>query len=331
MNTACGAMTWDKGEANQEKLPAWADYFNDLMIDFWCGEILWNTSMADFSAYRVGGPAEAVIFPLGINELSLLVQGLRKLDVPWLVLGRGTNILVADEGLPGVVIILGHDFCSMEQSAEDDGTVLVRVKGGCAMAKLVNWCTDQELSGLEFAAGIPGSVGGATVMNAGAWGGQVGDVLHSVIIMDSKGTLQSKVRQDMNPSYRGWNEPEEMIAVETIFKLKKGDKAAIAEKCRVNVSLRKKQQPMNVISCGSFFKNPSPDKPAGQLIEEAGLKGFKIGNVMVSDKHANFIVNTGGANAADIVGLMRHIQNRVWHHSGIRLEPEVRLLGFVDL
>ena len=331
MKTSCGTMTRQRKQGYRGQLPAWADQFNDLMIDFWCGEMLWNTPMSDFSSYRVGGLAEAVIFPLGIKELALLVQGLRKLDINWLVLGRGTNILVADEGLKGVVIILGRDFCSIEHSHQADGFELVRVKGGCAMARLVNWCRDQELSGLEFAAGIPGSVGGATAMNAGAWGGQISDVLHSAIIMDSKGILQSKAREDMNLGYRSWNEPAEMIAVETTFKLTKGEKSAIAEKCRVNVSLRKKQQPMNVISCGSFFKNPAPDKPAGRLIEEAGLKGFKIGHVMVSEKHANFIVNTGGATAADIVGLMRHVQNRVWRYCGIRLEPEVHLLGFTDL
>ncbi len=331
MNAVNGRMTWGKDEAGRGKLPVWADLFNDLMIDFWCGEMLWNTSMAEFSAYRVGGTAEAVIFPLGIQELSLLVQGLRKLDVPWLVLGRGTNILVADEGLRGVVIILGRDFCSMERNAQPDGSVLARFKGGCSMAKVVKWCTEQGLSGLEFAAGIPGSVGGATAMNSGAWGGQIGDVIYSVMIMDSKGTLQSKERKDIHFGYRSWNEPEEMIAVEIVFRLNKGDKAVIAEKCRKNVGLRKKQQPTNVISCGSFFKNPLPDKPAGRLIEESGLKGFKIGNVMVSDKHANFIVKTGEATAAEIVGLMRHIQNRVWRHSGIHLDPEVRLLGFADL
>ena len=331
MNAACGTVKWDNRRAEDKKLPDWADLFNDLMIDFWCGEMLWNTSMADFSAYRVGGKAEAVIFPLGINELSLLVQGLRKLDINWLVLGRGTNILVADEGIKGVVIILGRSFCSMEEIPQPDDAVLVRVKGGCSMARLVNWCTEQGLSGLEFAAGIPGSVGGATVMNAGAWGSQVSDVIHSIITMDSKGALLGRRREDMHPGYRGWNEPEEMIAVETTFKLHKADKKKIAEKCRENISRRKKLQPMDVISCGSFFKNPAPGKPAGRLIEEAGLKGFKIGNVMVSDKHANFIINTGGATAADIVGLMRHVQNRVWRHCGIRLEPEVRLLGFTDL
>ncbi len=330
MNAAGGAMTWeDDGEGR--KLPEWAGLFNDLMIDFWGGEILWHASMADFSSYRVGGPAEALILPWGTRELTLLVQGLRKLDVKWLVLGRGTNILVADEGLKGVVIILGRDFCSIAEERDGKDSVLVRVKGGCSLAKLVDWCTRRALSGLEFAAGIPGSVGGATVMNAGAWGGQVGDVLNSVIVMDGKGILHTRKRREISFAYRSWNEPGEMIVVESTFRLQRGDQAVIAGKCRENMGIRKKRQPMNVISCGSFFKNPSPDRPAGRLIEEAGLKGFRIGNVMVSDKHANFIVNIGGATAADIVGLMRHVQNRVWRHSGIQLEPEVRLLGFSDL
>lgn len=311
-------------------LPGWADHFNELMSDYWSGELLWNCSMADFSTFRVGGLAEAVALPGGLNELSFLVQGLKKLDIPWLVIGRGSNIMVADEGLRGVVIVLGRDFCSIERDDLPGGDILARVKAGCGLAKLISWCADQGLTGLEFASGIPASVGGATSMNAGAFGGEIADVLHSVIIMNRKGNIFVKSRAELHPGYRSWNEPKDCIAVESTFRLKKGDKETIQRTCRQIVSERKTKQPVAAMSCGSFFKNPKGES-AGRLIAEAGLKGLQIGGAAVSEKHANFFINTGKATAADIVGLMRLVQERVWMKSDVRLEPEVELLGFVDV
>ncbi|MEA3546173.1 MAG: UDP-N-acetylmuramate dehydrogenase [Thermodesulfobacteriota bacterium] len=310
-------------------LPDWADDFLEMIRDFWSGGLKWNCSMADLSSFRVGGAASVAVFPRSLNELSFLVQGLGTMNLPWRVIGRGSNILVSDSGLEGVVVVLGRDFCSIERiDIQRREQVLVRVMAGCSLAKVISWCAEQGLSGLEFAAGIPGSVGGATVMNAGAFGREMSDVLYSVVIMDRAGTLRNKSHEQMQPAYRSWNEEPEMTAVETTFKLKKGDPETIAARCREIIAQRKERQPCHAMSCGSFFKNPD-GIPAGKLIEEAGLKGFQVGGARVSEKHANFIVNTGTATAADIVSLMKHIRERVLKKSGIVLEPEVELLGFV--
>lgn len=312
-------------------LPGWADDFLEMIRDFWNGELKWNCSMADLSTFRVGGAASVVVFPLSLNELSLLVQGLGRMNLPWRVIGRGSNILVSDSGIEGVVVVLGRDFCSIERiDIHRREQVLVRVMAGCSLAKVISWCAEQGLSGLEFAAGIPGSVGGATAMNAGAFGREISDVLYSVVIMDRVGTFRSKSHEQMQPAYRSWNERPDMTAVETIFKLKKGDPEAIEARCRDIIAQRRNKQPCHAMSCGSFFKNPD-GIPAGKLIEEAGLKGFQVGGARVSEKHANFIINTGTATAADIVSLMKHIRERVLKKSGIVLEPEVELLGFVSI
>jgi UDP-N-acetylmuramate dehydrogenase len=313
------------------QLPGWADDFVEMIRDFWSGELKWNCSMADLSSFRVGGAASVAVFPRSLNELSLLVQGLGRMNLPWRVIGRGSNILVSDSGLEGVVVGLGRDFCSIERiDIHRREHVLVRVMAGCSLTKLLNWCAEQGLSGLEFAAGIPGSVGGATAMNAGAFGREMSDVIYSVVIMDRAGTLRNKSRDEMQPVYRSWHEGSDMTAVETTFKLKKGDPKTIAGRCREIIAQRKEKQPYHAMSCGSFFKNPD-GIPAGKLIEEAGLKGFQVGGAQVSEKHANFIVNTGAATAADIVSLMKHIRQRVLKKSGIVLEPEVELLGFVNV
>ncbi|MCD6388596.1 MAG: UDP-N-acetylmuramate dehydrogenase [Desulfobulbaceae bacterium] len=312
-------------------LPDWADDFLEMMRDFWSGELKWNCSMADLSSFRVGGAASVAVFPRSLDELSLLVQGLGRMNLPWRVIGRGSNILVSDSGLEGVLVVLGRDFCSMERiDIHQREHVLVRVMAGCSLAKVLSWCAEKGLSGLEFVAGIPGSVGGATAMNAGAFGREISDVLNSVVIMDRAGTLRNKSHEQMQPAYRSWNEGPDMMAVETTFKLKKGDPETIEARCREIIAQRKNKQPYHAMSCGSFFKNPD-GIPAGKLIEEAGLKGFQVGGAQVSEKHANFIINTGTATAADIVSLMKHIRQRVLKKSGIVLEPEVELLGFVNV
>ncbi len=309
------------------KLPIWSGAFNDEMADFWSGEVTWNESMAKYTTFKVGGVADAIVFPRGRNEFSLLVQGLRRLNVPWVVVGRGSNLVVADEGIRGMVIVLGRNFAAIEMDQKDDASAVVKVQAGCSLAKLVKWSAEQGLTGLEFAAGIPGSVGGAIVMNAGAWQREMKDVLSLVTTMDTKGCFCLTKTAEMNFAYRSWGEVRGKIALEGFFTLKKDSSERIKAKCREYQKLRRKRQPVNMDSGGSFFKNPAQGKVAGQLIEEAGLKGYRVGGAMVSPVHANFIVNTGGATAADIVALMHSVQQRVREKFGISLEPEVKFLG----
>lgn len=309
-------------------MPDWAPTFNDEMGDFWSGEVLWNCSLAPYTTFGVGGSAEAIIFPRGMNELSQLIQGLRKIDVPWHVLGRGSNIVVNDKGVSGVIIIFGRSFSGKQVIKEKGETVRVQVDAGHGLPSLVNWCAEQGLSGLEFATGIPGTVGGAIVMNAGAWGGEMKDVLISVTMLDEAGNIVTKNCADMNLGYRSWGEDDSMIAIGGVIQLRKMDSETVKTSCHKIHQGRKKKQPSGQFSAGSFFKNPPGDKSAGQLIDEAGLKGLCVGDAQVSPVHANFIVNTGSATARDIIQLMHKVQQVVEEVHGISLEPEVKFLGW---
>jgi UDP-N-acetylmuramate dehydrogenase len=298
---------------------------------FWKGQISWDKSMSLYSTFKVGGPAEAILSVDNLGDLQRLMHWLHENDINWWIIGRGSNILVPDEGLAGVTIILEGDFNAIERLAaprEEQGQdkSLLRAGGGCPLRKLVNYCTTHCLSGLEFAVGIPGSIGGAVVMNAGAWGCEINDIINSVSLMDSCGNIFEKKRKDLGLTYRGWSMGVDIVLLSATFSLTAGDKEAIKSACKRFQELRKKNQPLTESSAGSFFKNP-PKHSAGRLIDAAGLKGFSIGGAKVSEKHANFIVNTGEATAADILNLMHEVQERVFQQFGIRLEPEVHILG----
>lgn len=308
-------------------MPAWSSVFNEAMVDFWGGEVLWQQPMSEYTTYKVGGPAQAMVFPCGIKELSRLLMGVRRLDIPWRVIGGGSNILVSDRGLEGVTIVLNKGFSAKSVVRDVNDSVLVKVETGCSLASFVNWCVEHSLTGMEFAVGIPGSVGGALVMNAGAFGGEVSQVLSVVTLMDEQGNVIEKDASDMNYTYRNWGEEQGQIALEGLFLLRRGDQQAIRTSCRKLLESRREHQPMG-LSCGSVFKNPLGDKTAGALIEEAGLKGTKVGGATVSGKHANFLLNSGSATAQDLVSLMQLIQSEVREQFGVFLEPEVKLLGF---
>lgn len=308
-------------------IPVWSSVFNEAMIDFWGGEVLWQQPMAEYTTYKVGGPAQAMVFPRGIKELASLLSGVRQLDIPWRIIGGGSNILVADEGLPGVTIVLNKGFAAKTVVQDSPEAVLVKVEMGSSLASFVNWCGEQGLTGMEFAVGIPGSVGGAVVMNAGAFGGDMSKVLSMVTLMDEQGGVVTKDASEMNYSYRHWGEESGQIALEGFFLLRRGDKQAIRDSCRKLLQSRRSHQPMGP-SCGSFFKNPPGDDSAGALIERAGLKGTTVGGAMVSERHANFLLNTGSATAMDLVNLMQLVQSEVKEKFGLFLEPEVKLLGF---
>lgn len=308
-------------------MPSWSSAFNDAMADFWGGEVLWQQSMAEYTTYKVGGPAQAMVFPCGIKELGGLLDGVRKLDIPWRLIGGGSNILVSDQGLSGVTIVLNKGFSAKTVVGDVGDSVLVKVESGSSLASFVNWCMDQGLTGMEFAVGIPGSVGGALVMNAGAFGGEISKVLSVVTLMDEQGNVVTKEASEMNYTYRNWGEEEGQIALEGLFLLRRGDTQAIKTSCRKILEFRRSHQPIGP-SCGSFFKNPAGGESAGSLIEKAGLKGTRVGGAEVSTKHANFLLNTGSATSEDLVRLMQLVQSEVKEKYGIFLEPEVKLLGF---
>ncbi len=306
-------------------------HLSQELTQFWQGKILWDFPMARFSTFKVGGPAEAVLVAESQDELVMLVQWLHKNKIHSYVIGKGSNILVPDTGLKGAVIVLGNKFASLEIEPNDDqetkkSTTLVNAGAACLLNKLVKYSTENNLSGLEFAAGIPGSVGGAIVMNAGAWGGEMSDAIHSVTFMDPEGIIMSPGKEQLQFAYRKWGGSKKSIVLSGVFSLTKGEKNKISATCKKYQKARKIKQPLGIPSAGSFFKNPQ-SLPAGKLIEDAGLKGFSIGGAMVSPVHANFIVNTGKATADDVFAVMQEVQDKVLHSSGIMLEPEVHILG----
>ena len=303
----------------------------DNLSSWWQGKVQWDVDMADYSTLRAGGAAAALIDVQDLDELRDLLGRLQVLDVRFRVIGRGSNILVSEQGYSGVIIRLQGRLNEVTLQAgekEPESRVVVRAGAGCPMAAFVSWCTRHGLSGLEFMTGIPGSLGGAVRMNAGAWGHEIGEGLREIELVDYSGRLHRVPVSELTLSYRKValkeGELDRMVITSAVFTLRPGRKEQIRERCNEFIERRRGKQPAGVASAGSFFKNPQGDS-AGRLIEAAGLKGTRCGQAMVSPVHANFIVNTGNATAADIVGLMQHIQEIVFQQFGVRLEPEVQI------
>lgn len=293
----------------------------------WSGEALWDCPMARFSTLGVGGLAGAVIEPSSLSELLTLVRNLRAENIDRLVIGGGSNILVSDQGFAGVVIHLGRKFAAInEQTGVDDKEASATVEAGCSLARLVNWCLDRELGGLEFAAGIPGSIGGAVVMNAGAWGHELAPLVQHVTAINSEGDLVECVGEKIPFRYRSWG-LDDLVAAVITLRFVKGSRKEMEATCHRLARQRRDIQPLGKASAGSFFKNPKAGPAAGKLIEDAGLKGRRVGDAVVSEKHANFLINIGHATASDFLELMRVVQEKVLATSNIWLEPEVKIIG----
>ena len=294
----------------------------------WPGEIHWDCPLARYSTLRVGGPADALIEPAGRTELARLVSRLNENGIPWLVIGRGSNILAADRGVAGVVIVLGRHFSALDWAGTVEAPGCL-VEAGCSLPRLLAWCARHGISGLEFLAGIPGTVGGAIMMNAGAFGGEISQVLRLAELLDGAGRIETRRLSAEDFCYRGWREPHHKVVVAGLFTGRADEPREIVRRCQDYVRRRRAKQPKAVASAGSFFKNP-PGEAAGRLIEQAGLKGLTVGGAQVSPAHANFLVNRGQATAYDFWRLMRLVQGLVEGRCGIRLEPEVRFVGRWD-
>jgi UDP-N-acetylmuramate dehydrogenase len=280
--------------------------------------------MSQYTTFGVGGNAEAVFRAGRIEGLREMVAYLPGEGIPYLVVGRGSNLLVGDKGIRGVVIVLNGELASIDIPAA--GKSSVKAGAGVALNTLVNFCTDQGLAGLEFLAGIPGTLGGGLAMNAGAWGKEIKDVIEEVTILTAAGAVQSKQRNDLRFQYRGLDLPGRSIIVYGSLRLTPDRPSSIKRRVRSYLEDRRRRQPIDARSAGSVFKNPQGDY-AGRLIEAAGLKGRRVGGAMVSPKHANYIVNTGGASAADITELMDLAVSTVRERFHVELIPEIRRVG----
>ncbi|RKY82976.1 hypothetical protein DRQ11_13705, partial [candidate division KSB1 bacterium] len=272
------------------------------------------------------GPAEVIAFPYDLEDLIKLYLFLRNEKISYLVLGEGTNILIRDGGFKGVVIKLSLGFGNVKLDKIEGRKVFVKAQAGGRLSNTLKFSLQNSLTGLEFTSGIPGSIGGALIMNAGAYGGEIKDIISSVDVLTSQGTVIELRREDISFSYRKSNLPSDYIIIGVKFELKQGNKQEIAALIQKTLNKRKNSQPLNLPSAGSVFKNP-PGHFAARLIEEIGLKGYQVGGAAVSEQHANFIVNQGSATAKDVLELMAIIQEKVWQEKGIKLEPEIRVVG----
>lgn len=281
-----------------------------------------NEPMSAHCSFRIGGPARLMACPASGAEAAALLRLLREADAPVELMGKGTNLLVADEGLDAVVVRLGEAISGAELLPGDR----VRAGAGISLAKLAVFAAEAGLSGLEFAHGIPGSLGGAVFMNAGAYGGEMKDVLESAELALPDGTLREVPAEELELSYRhSALEGSGALVTAATVKLTPAEPEAIRARMRELMEKRRASQPLDMPSAGSTFKRPVGGYAAA-LIDQAGLKGFAIGGAQVSEKHAGFVINRGGATFDDVLRLMEHIQKTVLEKSGVRLEPEVRIL-----
>ncbi len=277
--------------------------------------------MAKHTSFRIGGPAEVMAFPKNAEELARLLKTSALLDSKPAILGAGTNVLAPDEGLSGLVVCLKD---CMDGMAQLDDTH-IRVMAGVTMTRAAVYAANLGLGGMEFAHGIPGSVGGGVYMNAGAYGGEICQICESVEVMDLDGNIRRLSREEMGFSYRhSVLEEEPGIVISADFVLEPKPVEEIKAKMKELMGKRSASQPLELPSAGSAFKRPVGGYAAA-LIDQAGLKGFQVGNAAISGKHAGFAVNLGGATAQDVTNLLRQVSDKVYEAAGIRLEPEIRI------
>ena len=281
-----------------------------------------NEPMKNHTTWRIGGPAKVLIKPETIEELQSVLQDLQEKGESFVVIGGGSNLLVSDEGINRTVIQLGSSLRDFSIDGE-----WITAQAGVPLPFIARKAAEQELSGLEFAAGIPGTIGGAVVMNAGAYKSQFSNIVQEVVCCDKTGKLLTLDSTECNFSYRNsrFKRNDELIVLSVKMRLTPGKKEEILEQMNRNTSLRKEKQPVEYPSAGSIFKNPEGDS-AGRLIESVGAKGWKQGGAMVSEKHSNFIVNTGSATCKDVLELVSRVKKEVQDKTGVQLEEEILFL-----
>jgi UDP-N-acetylmuramate dehydrogenase len=323
------------------------------LVDRFGGRLKFDEPMAGHTTFRVGGPADLFVMPETEEEIAFLITTAKCLDLPWVVIGNGSNILVKDRGIRGMVIALSGGFAGMIRDDQDENIVLLTVLAGTRLNACCRYALDNGLAGLNFALGIPGSVGGAILMNAGAAGGCMEQVVREVRIMTADARVRDLGPEALNWSYRGLSFPPAAAAglpeaaqasglpessdfsqlfgnnvvLSGTFQLRPANRPLLLVEADEIMKYRRSAQPWDRPSAGCFFRNPPSGDGAGALIEQAGLKGVVVGDAAISEKHANFIVNQDKASADDIIRLSEMIQEAVYQRFGVALVPEVRILG----
>jgi len=286
------------------------------------GSVKAGEPMRNHTSWKIGGPAEIFVQPYGLEDLKSLVLYAAKKDIDITVIGNGSNLLISDYGIRGIVIQIGK---GMDHLILQGNRIVAGA--GVKLARLVKFGRENGLAGFEFASGIPGTVGGALVMNAGANGSCMADIVREVVTIDESGNINKFHPGELNFGYRYSSLRERSLTVaEATFEGTEGDKEAIRKVTEDYLARRKRTQPLNYPNAGSVFKNP-PGDSAGRLIEMVGAKGLSVGDAQVSTKHANFFINTGNATAKDMLTLIKKVQNLVLQETGVKLSLEVQLMG----
>ena len=278
--------------------------------------------MSKHTTFRIGGPADFYLCPHSTKEVQQAVQICKEENLPYFILGNGSNLLVSDKGYRGVIIQLWKNFSDI--SVKD---CCITAKAGALLSKVAAEALEEGLTGMEFASGIPGTIGGAVFMNAGAYGGEMKDIIKEVKVLDDQGEVRVLSNEEMKLGYRTSIVKEKGYTVlSAVLQLKKGEVSVIRETMEDLKNRRTSKQPLDMPSAGSTFKRPE-GYFAGKLIMDSGLRGFSVGGAQVSEKHCGFVVNKGGATAEDVTALIREVQRRVKEKFGVELETEVRFLG----
>ncbi|WP_396954029.1 UDP-N-acetylmuramate dehydrogenase [Neobacillus niacini] len=287
------------------------------------GKVKQNELLSNHTTIKIGGPADLFIEPSSTENLKKVMELVRKYQLPWRAIGRGSNLLVSDKGIEGVVIKLGSGLDQLTINGSE-----ITVGGGYSLVSLATKISKMGLTGLEFASGIPGSVGGAVYMNAGAHGSDISKILTRALILFENGTMEWLSNEEMEFTYRTsvLQKKRPGIVVEAAFQMEAGVKTSIVSQMQKNKDYRKETQPWNFPCAGSIFRNPLPNY-AGKLVEVAGLKGYSIGGAKISEMHGNFIVNAGNATAGDVLALIQYVKDTIYSLYEIKMETEVEIIG----
>jgi UDP-N-acetylenolpyruvoylglucosamine reductase len=305
-----------------QKIKVKDDFFTKLQTVIAAPRLLVDEPMSRHTTFRIGGPADYLVLPASAREVAGVLVLARECGLPVTVIGNGSNVLVRDKGIRGLVLKIAATMGRIDHN----GTT-VKAGAGASLGDVARYAANLGLTGLEFSVGIPGSIGGAIFMNAGAYDGEVGCIVAAVTAVTADGRLKRFTHADIRFGYRdSVFQHNGCIICEVELALQSGDDAAIDKKMHEYTYRREAKQPIEMPSAGSTFKRP-PGYFAGTLIEQTGLKGLKIGGAQVSPKHAGFIVNAGGATAADVLNLIKEIQRQVHERFGVKLQPEVRIFG----
>ena len=294
------------------------DLFQSIYSD---DEIKLNAKMSEHIHFKVGGPVDILLNPSSVNQIKSTLQICKENSIPFYVIGNGSNLLVKDGGIRGVVIKL----CNLDNITVNGNEI--EAESGALLKDVSKKAVENSLTGFEFACGIPGSVGGAVFMNAGAYDGEIKNVIKEATVIDKDGNILTLSKDELELGYRTSSVMKNnYIVLSAVFDLNDGEQNKVIERVNELTSKREEKQPLEYPSAGSTFKRPE-GYFAGKLIQDAGLKGFSIGGAAVSEKHSGFVINKGGATAKDILDLIAHIQNEVKKQFGVDLHPEVRIIG----